>query len=159
MEERITKRHVNDKPFMAYNCEDDERVATAEYSLNPPKPCDRADWSAYFPPTPSKGQILQEVRRLPVKTSICKVDWRVTTGWCGGEYVAMNYMHASIQTMRAFILPSYIQCHNALSDQSLELTVPSYGSIEEMSLKIKLSGGVAYYIKAHPKSNIAGLIF
>ena len=56
-EERITKRHINDEPFMAYYCEDDEKVATAEYSLNPPKECDRTDGSAYFPPTPSKGQI------------------------------------------------------------------------------------------------------
>ena len=55
IEERITKRHINDKPFMAYYCEDDDRVATAEYSLNPPKDCDRADGSAYFSPTPSKG--------------------------------------------------------------------------------------------------------
>ena len=69
VEERITKRHINDKPFMAYYCEDDDRVATAEYSLNPPKNCDRADGSAYFPPTLSKGQILQKVRRLPVETS------------------------------------------------------------------------------------------
>ena len=122
-EERITKRHINDEAFRAYYCEDDEKVATAEYSLNPPKECNRADGSAYFPPTPSKGQILQEVRRLPVETSICKVEWRVTIGWCGGEYVAMNYMHANIQTMRTFILPTDIQCHNALPDQTLEITV------------------------------------
>ena len=56
MEERITKRHINDKPFMAYNWEDDDRVATAEFSLNPPKPCDRSDGSAYFPPHHPKGK-------------------------------------------------------------------------------------------------------
>ena len=84
-EERITKRHINDEAFRAYYCEDDEKVATAEYSLNPPKECNRADGSAYFPPTPSKGQILQKVRRIPVETSICKVEWRVTIGWCGGN--------------------------------------------------------------------------
>ena len=54
----------------------------------------------------------------------------------------MNYMHANIQTMRTFILPTHIQCHNALSDQTLEITVPSYGSINEINLKIKLDGGV-----------------
>lgn len=40
-----------------------------------------------------------------------------------GEYVAMTYMHANIQTMRTFILPTDIQCHNALPDQTLEITV------------------------------------
>ena len=54
-EERITKRHINDEPFKAFYCENDEEVATAEYSLNPPKECNRADGSAYFPPTPFKG--------------------------------------------------------------------------------------------------------
>ena len=55
-EERITKRHINDVPFKDYYCEDDEKVATAEYSLNPPKECNRADGSAYFPPHHPKGK-------------------------------------------------------------------------------------------------------
>ena len=59
-----------------------------------------------------------------------------------GEYVAMNYMHANIETMRTFILPTSIQCHNALPDKAFEITVPSYGSINEINLKIKLDGGI-----------------
>ena len=49
-EERITKRHINDEPFKAYYCEDDEEVATDEFSLNPPKECNRANGRAYYPP-------------------------------------------------------------------------------------------------------------
>ena len=73
-EERITKRQINDESFKAYYCEDEEEVATAEFSLNPPKECNRADGSAYYPPTPSKAQILQQVRRIPIKMSICRVE-------------------------------------------------------------------------------------
>ena len=73
-EERITKRQINDVSFKAYYCEDDEEVATAKFSLNPPKECKRADGSAYYPPTPSKAQILQQVRRIPIKMSICRVE-------------------------------------------------------------------------------------
>ena len=56
--------------------------------------------------------------------------------------MAMNYMHADIETMRTYILPTNIQCHHALPDQTLEITVPSYGSINEINLKIKLDGGI-----------------
>ena len=59
-----------------------------------------------------------------------------------GEYVAMNYMHANVETLRTYILPTNIQCHHALPDQTLEITVPSYGSINEINLKIKLDGGI-----------------
>ena len=99
-------------------------------------------WERILSPHAIQRSNLTKVRRLPVETSICRVEWRVTIGWCGGEYVAMNYMHANIETMRTFILPTNIQCHNASPDQTLEITVPSYGSINEINLKIKLDGGV-----------------
>ena len=99
-EERITKRQINDESFKAYYCEDEEEVATAEFSLNPPQECNRANGSAYYPPTATKAQILQKVRRIPIETSICRVEWRVTIGWCGGEYVALHYMHADVETLR-----------------------------------------------------------
>ena len=90
-EERISKRQINNESFKAYYCEEDEEVATAEFSLNPPKECNRADGSAYYPSTPSKAQILQQVRRIPIETSICRVEWRVTIGWCGGELYARQH--------------------------------------------------------------------
>ena len=35
-EERITKRQINEESFKDFRCEEDEDVATAEFSLNPP---------------------------------------------------------------------------------------------------------------------------
>ena len=123
-------------------CEEDEDVATAEFSLNPPPECNRADGSAYYPPIEKKAQILQKVRRIPIDTTICKIEWRVSIGWCGGEYVALNYMHANVETLRTNILPNNIQCHQATPNGTLELTVPEYGSINEINLRINLEGGV-----------------
>ena len=50
-----------------------------------------------------KAQILQKVRRIPIEITICRVEWRVNIGWCGSEYVALNYMHADVETMRTNI--------------------------------------------------------
>ena len=59
-----------------------------------------------------------------------------------GEYVALNYMHADIETLRTNILPSNIQCHEAHPDDTLTITIPEYGNIEALDLKIQLNGGV-----------------
>ena len=44
--------------------------------------------------------------------------------------------------MRTNILPNNIQCHNTSPNDTLELTVPEYGSINEIKLRINLNGGV-----------------
>ena len=63
-------------------------------------------------------------------------------GWCGGEYVLENYMHANIETLRTNILPSHIQCHEADPYDTITITTPQYGSIEALDMKIQLRGGV-----------------
>ena len=85
---------------------------------------------------------MQRVRRIPIEITTCVVQWRVNVGWFGGEYVALNYMHADIETLRTTILPTNGQCHNAAPDDTLTITVPEYGSIDELDLRIKLDGGV-----------------
>ena len=142
IEQRINKRQIDDESFKAYKCDEEEDVSTAEFSLNTPPECNREDGSAYYPPIEKKAQILQKVRRIPIEITICRVEWRVNIGWCGGEYVALNYMHADVETMRTNILPNNIQCHNASPNDTLELTVPEYGSINEIKLRINLDGGV-----------------
>ena len=69
---------------------------------------------------------------------MCKVEWRVNIGWCGGEYTALNYMHSDIQTMRTNILLNNVQCHNASLNDTLELIVPEYG----IKLRMNLDGGI-----------------
>ena len=112
IEQRINKRQIDEESFKAYKCEEED-VSTAEFSLNPPPECNREDGSAYYHPIEKKAQILQKVRRIPIEITICRFEWRVNIGWCGGEYVALNYMHADVETMRTNILPNNIQCHNA----------------------------------------------
>ena len=68
-----------------------------------------------------------------------KVEWRVNIGCCGGEYTALNYMHSDIETK---ILPNNVQCHHASPNDTLELEVPEYGSINSIRLRMNLDGGV-----------------
>ena len=77
-----------------------------------------------------------------MEVTICQVEWRINIGWCRGEYTALNYMHSDIQTMRTNILLNNVQCHNASLNDTLELIVPEYGSINEIKLRINLDGGV-----------------
>ena len=79
-------------------------------------------------------EILQRIRRIPIEITTCVVEWRVNVGWCEGEYVALNYMHADIETLRTNILPSNVQCHEADPDDTLTITIPEYGSIDELDL-------------------------
>ena len=95
---------------------------------------------------------------------MCKVEWRVNIGWCGVKYTALNYMHSDIETMRTNILPNNVQCHNASPNDTLELIVPEYGSINEIELRINLDGGVgeASFQPAgfsRPNSNYEGVPF
>ena len=140
-EEEVTKRQIDGEIFRAYKCQE-VSLSIAECSLNPPPECRTEDGSAYHKPIEKKAQILQRVRRIPIEITTCVVQWRVNVGWCGGEYVALNYMHADIETLRTNILPSNVQCHEADPDDTLTITIPEYGSIDELDLKIKLNGGV-----------------
>ena len=140
-EEEVFKRQIDGEIFRAYKCQE-ESMSTAEFSLNPPPECRTEAGSAYHRPIEKKAQILQRVRRIPVEITTCVVQWRVNVGWCGGEYVALNYMHADIETLRTNILPSNVQCHEADPHDTLTITIPEYGSIEELYLKIQLNGGV-----------------
>ena len=88
-------------------------MSIAEFSLNPPPECRKEDGSAYHRPIEKKAQILERVKRIPIEITTCVIQWRVNVGWCGGEYVLENYMHADIETLRTTILPTNVQCHNA----------------------------------------------
>ena len=129
-EEEVIKRQIDGEIFRAYKCQE-ESMSTAEFSLNPPPECRTEDGSAYHRPIEKKAQILQRVRRIPIEITMCVVQWRVNVGWCGGEYVALNYMHTEIETLRNNILPSKVQCHEADPDDTLTITIPEYGSIDE----------------------------
>ena len=91
--EETTNRQIDGETFRAYKCEE-ENMSTAEFSLNPPPECRTEDGSAYYKPIEKKAQILQRIRRIPIEITTFVVQWRVNVGWCGGEYVALNYMHA-----------------------------------------------------------------
>ena len=88
-------------------------LSTAEFSLNEPPTCNRDDGSAYYPPEVKKAQILQKIQRIPVEEMICQVDLRILVGWCGGEYVAMNYMHNNVETKRTLVESTNVQCHHS----------------------------------------------
>ena len=93
--EETTNKQIDGEAFRAYKCEE-ENMSTAEFSLNPPPECRTEDGSAYCKPIEKKAQILQRIRRIPIEITTCVVEWRVNVGWCGGEYVALNYMHVDI---------------------------------------------------------------
>ena len=63
-------------------------------------------------------------------------------GWCGGEYTALNYMHSDIETKRTKVQPTNVQCHHASPNDTLEIEVPEYGSINSIRLEMHLTGGV-----------------
>ena len=131
--QRIDKRHINEDKFKAFECDEEADLSTAEFSLNEPLACRRADGSAYYPPEPKKAQILQKLQRIPVEVTICQVNLRVLVGWCGGEYVAMNYMHSFVETKRTLIQTTNIQCHHAAPNDTLEIEIPKYGTINRIS--------------------------
>lgn len=94
-------------------CIEDSDFSTAEFSLNDPPNCNREDGSAYYPLVAKKAQILQRLRRIPVEVTVWQVDLRILVGWCGGEYVALNYMQRNIKTKRTTVQPTNVQCHHS----------------------------------------------
>ena len=90
--------------LMAYKCEETANgLTTAKFSLNTPPECNVTDGSIYDQPVPKRAQLLQKLTRIPVMVTNCLVEVRILVGWCGGEFVAHNYMHASVETHRMLI--------------------------------------------------------
>ena len=88
--QKLDKRHISEDKFKAFECSEESDLSTAEFSLNEPPACSRADGSAYYPPEPKKAQIMQKLQKIPVEVTICQVNLQILVGWCDGEYVAMN---------------------------------------------------------------------
>ena len=141
-EQRLDKRHISEAGFKAYMCNEESDLSTAEFSLNEPPTCNRDDGSAYYPPEAKKAQILQKLRRIPVEVTVCQVDLRILVGWCGGEYVAMNYMHSNIETKRTTVQSTNVQCYHSSPNDTLEIELPEYGTINGIRLMMHLTGGV-----------------
>ena len=88
----------------AYQCEETANgLTSAKFSLNDHQDCNVTDGSIYYPPVPQRAQLLQKLTRIPVMVTNCHVEVRILVGWCGGEFVAHNYMHASVETHRMLI--------------------------------------------------------
>ena len=85
---------------------------------------------------------MQRLRRIPVEITVCQVDLRILVGWCGGEYVALNYMHSNIETKRTTVQPTNVQCHHSSPNDTLEIELPEYGTINGIRLMMHLTGGV-----------------
>ena len=139
-------------------------LSTAEFSLNEPPACSRADGSAYYPPEPKKAQIMQKLQKIPVEVTICQVNFGILVGWCGGEYVAMNYMHSFIETKRTLIQTTNVQCNHSAPNDTLEIEIPEYGKINRIRLMMHLTGGVGEASfqpngYSRPNSDCEGTIF
>ena len=131
---------IDEEIIRVFDCME-ESMANAEISLNPPLECKLEDGSAYHRPIRKKAQILERVRRIPVKNTSCMIQWWVNVGWCGGEFAIESYMHVDIETLRSTIIPTKIQCNEADPDGTISITTPGYGSIQPLDLKLKLQGG------------------
>ena len=77
-----------------------------------------------------------------MEVSICQVNLRILVGWCGGEYVAMNYMHSFVETKRTLIQMTNVQCHHSTPNDTIEIEIPEYGTINKIRLLMHLTGGV-----------------
>ena len=51
-------------------------------------------------------------------------------------------MHSDVKTMRTKIQPTNVQCHLAMPNDTLELQLPKYGSINSIRLSMNLDGGI-----------------
>ena len=124
----------------AFDCLDSALPST-RISLNPPKPCNIEDGSAYEKPQRRRAQVIEHVGLLPVEYTTCVVQFRVNVGWCGGEFAIESYMHNDLETLRSIIIPTKLDCHQAELDGTLKISTPEYGSIEALDIKLKLRGG------------------
>ena len=139
----MREKRIDEELIQAFDCEEED-MANAEISLNPPPKCDREDGSAYSRPVMKRAQVLEKVKRIPVNITTCMIHWRVNVGWCGGEFAIESYMHNDLETLRSTIIPSTAQCNQAELDGTISITTPTYGSIQPLDLKLKLQGGVGH---------------
>ena len=121
----MDRRNISEAGLKAYMCNEESDFSTAEFLLNEPPTCNRDDGSVYYPPKAKKVQILQSLRRIPVEVTVCQVDLRILVGWCGGEYVALNYMHSNIETKRTTIQSTNVQCYHSSPNDTLEIELHS----------------------------------
>ena len=77
-----------------------------------------------------------------MEVTSCQVKLRILVGWCGGEYVAENYMHSFIETHRTLIKTTKAQCHHSSPNDTLEIELPPYGTINRIRILMHLEGGV-----------------
>ena len=130
--------------FQAFNCDRrQENTGATQFSLNEPPHCNVTDGSVYFQPETRRAQILQYVNRIPVQVSVCQVKLEVFVGSCGGLGSSYNFMHASLETHRAYIQTTKAACHEAELNGKLRVTIPEYGSIRAVEIEIFLAGGIA----------------
>ena len=54
----------------------------------------------------------------------------------------MNYMHSFVETKRTLIQTKKAQCHHAAPNDTLEIEIPEYGTINRIRLLMHLEGGV-----------------
>ena len=85
---------------------------------------------------------MQKLQKILVEVTICQVNLRRLVGWCGGEYVTMNYMHSFIETKRTLIQTTNVQCHHSAPNDTLEIEIPECGTINRIRLMIHLTEGV-----------------
>ena len=137
----MIKKKIDEETIQAFDCQE-ESMASAEISLNPPAECRREDGSAYQKPIMKRAQVLEKVKRIPVNITSCMIHWRINVGWCGGEFAIESYMHNDLETLRSTIIPTTTQCNEAELDGTISITTPTYGSIQPLDLKLKLQGGV-----------------
>ena len=107
----------------AFDCLDSALPST-RISLNPPKPCDIEEGSAYEKPQRRKAQVIEHVGLLPVEYTTWVVQFHVNVGWCGGEFAIESYMHNDLETLRSIIIPNKQDCHQAELDGTLKISTP-----------------------------------
>ena len=88
----LINEKIDEESIQAFDCEE-ESMANAEISLNPPAECNREDGSAYRKPVMKRAQVLEKVKRIPVNITTCMIHWRVNVGRCGGEFAIESCMH------------------------------------------------------------------
>ena len=52
-------------------------------------------------------------------------------------------MHASFETLRAYVRTTKTACHRSSPDGKLQISIPSYGNIQRVDLEMHLEGGLA----------------
>ena len=99
--------------------------------------CRRSDGSAYHLPEPKASKNTSRSDHLSGESA--SLSWLVRWRICCH---AMNYMHSFIETKRSLIQTTKAQCHHAAPNDTLEIEIPEYGTINRIRLLVHLEGGV-----------------